>query len=246
MTNYKLILQYEGTRYRGWQSQGNTSETIQGKLEAVLSRMSGEAVSVQGSGRTDAGVHALGQVANVKLSEDIEPRELKDYLNRYLPEDIAVLSAERAPERFHSRLGAVEKIYRYRIWTDGKPDVFARRYVEPVAGELQLNQMKMAAGYLTGTHDFTSFCGNKHMKKSAVRTLSYIRFQQKERELWIDYCGNGFLQNMVRILTGTLVEVGSGTRQPEEMKAVLEGRDRELAGPMMAARGLTLLEVKYQ
>lgn len=246
MTNYKLILQYEGTRYRGWQSQGNTSETIQGKLEAVLSRMAGETVSVQGSGRTDAGVHAIGQVANVKLPEAVEPRKLMEYLNQYLPEDIAVLEAEEVPDRFHSRLGAVEKIYRYRIWTDGRPDVFERRYVEPVAGALQLNQMKIAAGYLMGTHDFTSFCGNKHMKKSAVRTISYIRFEQRERELWIDYCGNGFLQNMVRILTGTLVEVGLGKRQPEEMKSILAGRSRELAGPMMAARGLTLMEVKYQ
>lgn len=246
MFNYKMKIQYEGTRYRGWQVQGNTDATIQGKIEAVLTKLAGEPVEVHGSGRTDAGVHAYGQVANFKLSEERNPEEMLEYLNRYLPEDIVVLSLERAAERFHSRLNATEKTYRYRIWQQGKPDVFLRRYVETVDAKLQVARMKAAAFYLIGTHDFTSFCGNKHMKKSAVRTIYGITFEEKGSELIIDICGDGFLQNMVRILVGTLVEVGLGKRRPEEMQAILDGRDRALAGGMMAAKGLALLEVKYE
>ena len=129
MINYKLVISYDGTRYSGWQVQGNTDRTIQGKLTAVLRKMTGEEIEVHGSGRTDGGVHAIGQVANFKTATEYEPDELRDMLNRYLPEDIVVLSAERVPERFHSRLSAVEKTYRYRIWTDRVPPVFERKYV---------------------------------------------------------------------------------------------------------------------
>lgn len=244
--NYMLLLQYDGSKYRGWQVQGNTDQTIQGKLEAVLEKMTGEAVEVHGSGRTDAGVHACGQVANFKLREEKTTEEIMTYLNHYLPEDIAVLRVEKVSERFHSRLNAVEKTYRYRIFTDGKPDVFARKYVSTIDTPLNLNQMKMAAGYLTGTHDFTSFCGNKHFKKSAVRTIFDIRFEEQERELVIYICGDGFLQNMVRIVVGTLIEVGQGKKKPEDMTNILAAKNREAAGMIMPPSGLALMEVKYK
>ena len=244
--NYMLLLQYDGSKYRGWQVQGNTDQTIQGKLEAVLEKMAGEAVEVHGSGRTDAGVHAYGQVANFKLREEKTTEEIMTYLNHYLPEDIAVLRVEKVSERFHSRLNAVEKTYRFRIFTDGKPNVFARKYVTAIDTPLNLNQMKMAAGYLTGTHDFTSFCGNKHFKKSAVRTIFDIRFEEQERELVIYICGDGFLQNMVRIVVGTLVEVGQGKKKPEDMTNILAAKNREAAGMMMPPSGLALMEVKYK
>lgn len=246
MINYKLVISYDGTRYSGWQVQGNTDRTIQGKLTAVLRKMTGEEIEVHGSGRTDGGVHAIGQVANFKTATEYEPDELRDMLNRYLPEDIVVLSAERVPERFHSRLSAVEKTYRYRIWTDRVPPVFERKYVTVMPEEFNVNAMKQAAGYLLGTHDFTSFCGNRHFKKSAVRTIYEIRFFQTEHELAIEVSGNGFLQNMMRILVGTLAEVGKGSRRPEDMTDILEGRSRKLAGITMPPQGLCLMSVSYE
>lgn len=246
MTNYKMILEYDGTRYKGWQVQGNTQETIQGKLEAVLGRMCGETIEIHGSGRTDGGVHAYGQVANFKWKQEKNPEAISEYLNRYLPEDIRILSVEVAEERFHSRLNAVDKTYRYRIWKGGRPDVFARRYVEPVEEQLDTARMREAASYLTGTHDFTSFCGNKHFKKSAVRTIYDIQIEETKDEIIIDIRGDGFLQNMIRILVGTLVETGKGVREPQDMTAVLEGKNRALAGHMMAPGGLALMEVRYR
>lgn len=245
MTNYKMVLSYDGSRYRGWQVQGNTDMTIQGKLQTVLSRMTGEEIEVHGSGRTDAGVHAVGQVANFKAKARLEVREIRDYLNEYLPEDIAVQSVEIASGQFHSRLNACEKTYRYRIWTDAVPAVFERKYVTELAEPLRIDDMKEAAEYLIGTHDFISFCGNRRFKKSPVRTITDIRFTKKERELVIDVTGNGFLQNMVRVLVGTLVEVGLGRKRPEEMQHILEGKNRDFAGPAMPAKGLCLMEVRY-
>ena len=246
MKNYKIILQYDGSRYKGWQTQKNTDMTIQGKLEAVLERMAGHPVEIHGSGRTDAGVHALAQTADFKLEEHFNKEEIFAYLNEYLPEDIRVLAIEKVPLRFHSRLNAVKKTYCYRIFLGEKPDVFRRKYVTPVAENLNINKMKAAAEVLLGTHDFTSFCGNRHFKKSAVRTIYEIRIEEKKDELDIYFTGNGFLQNMVRILTGTLLEVGMGKREVCEMKEILEGRNRSLAGPMAAAKGLVLINVEYE
>lgn len=246
MTNYKMILQYDGSRYSGWQVQGNTEQTIQGKLQSVLEKMTGEEIEIHGSGRTDAGVHAMGQVANFKLQSAYEPEEIKRYCNQYLPEDIGVLEVSEVPLRFHSRLNAIKKTYCYRIFLGEKPDVFRRKYVTPVAENLDINKMKAAAEVLLGTHDFTSFCGNRHFKKSAVRTIYEIRIEEKTDELDIYFTGNGFLQNMVRILTGTLLEVGTGKREVCEMKEILEGRNRSLAGTMAAAKGLVLVNVEYE
>lgn len=248
--NYKMILAYDGTRYNGWQRQGNTDRTIQGKLEQILTRMAGERIEVFGSGRTDGGVHAEGQTANFHLKQK-EPQEDKsvqilEYINTYLPEDIAVISCEAAAERFHSRLSAVRKTYRYQIEMGPKKDVFQRAYYYGLGYRLDQRKMEEAAAFLIGTHDFKSFCGNSHMKKTTIRRIDAIEFEKVgESRLHIRYTGNGFLQQMVRILTGTLIEVGLGKRTPGEMKNVLESLNRQAAGFTAPAQGLFLEKVEY-
>ncbi|MCD8115558.1 MAG: tRNA pseudouridine(38-40) synthase TruA [Oscillospiraceae bacterium] len=245
MKNYKLTIAYDGTRYRGWQSQGNTEQTIQGKLQALFSRLAGRETEVHGSGRTDAGVHARGQVANVKLDTAMTCQELKEYCNHYLPEDIGILDVTEAPERFHARLNAKTKCYVYRIWNSSEPCIFERRYVTRIPQPLDAEAMERAAGYLTGTHDFRSFCGLRRFKKSTVRTIYSIDIRRIGQELRITYVGNGFLNLMVRILTGTLVEVGLGQRPPESMPEVLAALDRDAAGKTMPPTGLCLEYVTY-
>ena len=245
MNNYKITIQYDGTRYKGWQGQNSTGLTIQGKIEAVLGQMAGQAVEVIGSGRTDAGVHAKGQVANFHIEEHFTEGKILSYLNHYLPDDIAVIAIEQVDERFHSRYAAKKKTYRYHIHMGEISDVFERKYEYQYEKILDVESMKEAASYLIGTHDFTSFCGNKKMKKTAVRTIYEINFTKKGNDLWIDYRGNGFLQNMVRILTGTLIEVGDGRRAPEELPQILESKNRENAGYTAPACGLMLMEVHY-
>lgn len=246
MHNYQLTIQYDGTRYKGWQIQGNTQQTIQGRLEAVISRLAGESVEVHGSGRTDAGVHALGQVANVKLSQPVDSVAFLHQINHFLPEDIAVVALAPASERFHARLNATAKTYRYRIWNSAIPNVLERHYLTSFPAPLDCSAMRQAAGYLIGTHDFRSFCGLKRFKKSTIRTLFSIELEQIGPEITFLFCGNGFLMRMVRILTGTLLEVGTGQRNPEDMPTLLAVRDRTAAGPAMPPQGLTLLQVDYE
>lgn len=248
--NYKVILAYDGTRYNGWQRQGNTDRTIQGKLEQILTRMAGEPVEVFGSGRTDRGVHAEGQTANFHLKQtkayEDKSLQLLEYINTYLPEDIAVLSCETVPERFHSRLSAVRKTYRYQIEMSPKNNVFQRNYYYSLGCRLDQKKMEEAAAFLVGTHDFRSFCGNSRMKKSTIRRMDSVEFEAVgESRLHIRYTGNGFLQQMVRILTGTLMEVGMGKREAEEMNAVLEALNRQAAGFTAPAQGLFLEKVEY-
>lgn len=243
--NYKLLLQYDGTRYDGWQKQGNTANTIQGRLEAVLSALAGEAVAVHGAGRTDAGVHALGQVASVRLPDGHTPTQVMDYLNRYLPEDIAVTAVEHAPERFHARLWARGKVYRYQLRLGSVPDVFCRKYQYRLEAPLDLAAMERAAALLTGAHDFRSFCADRRFRKSTVRTLSAISLDRDGADLSLTFRGDGFLYHMVRILTGTLLEVGLGKRPPEDIPAILAAKDRSAAGFTAPAQGLVLVEVLY-
>jgi len=250
MQNVKMVLRYEGTRYSGWQKQKNTENTIQGKLENLIEQIVGETVTVQGSGRTDAGVHAYGQVANVKLRGSIEPNELMKKLNELLPEDIAVVDAASVDDRFHARLSAVGKTYQYRIYIGRTKPVFDRKLVA-VFEELPLlniEAMREAATCLLGIHDFTSFCGNPSFKKSAVRKIDSLEISESENgeELVIRIAGDGFLQNMVRIITGTLLEVGKGAMNPEEIKTILAAKNRRKAGPMAPAKGLTLVRVEYE
>lgn len=248
MANFCLIIQYDGTRYNGWQRQGNTPDTIQEKLEHILDHLYGEPVELNGSGRTDAGVHALRQVANYRVPRMLSRyscREIRQYFNTYLPLDIRVLSVTVADDRFHARLSAVSKLYEYRIDCGEVSDVFNRRYLYRIDEPLNIERMQEAASYLIGTHDFKSFCANRHIKKSTVRTIYDIVFDLQDGILSIRYHGDGFLYNMVRILTGTLIEVGTGDRLPSQIPAILEGLDRSLAGFTAPPQGLFLVDVYY-
>ena len=239
--NYKMIIAYDGTRYYGWEHQPNTDMTIQGKLESVLSQMTGEQIDVIGAGRTDAGVHAKGMAANAHMQTSMTPDEICDYMNRYLPEDICVMEVRIASERFHSRYNAMGKTYCYTCYVGDKKPVFNRKYVNIIEGKLDVDAMKRAADILTGEHDFASFCGNPKMKKSTVREIYSIDVSLKGSFLNL----SGFLQYMVRILSGTLLEVGQGKRTPESMYELLEERNRSLAGATAPAKGLCLLKVDY-
>ena len=245
MPNYKLTLSYEGTRYKGWQRQGNTAGAIQDKLENTLSRILDQPVELAASGRTDAGVHARMQVCSFRAETSLSPEEILKALREYLPEDIGAVALEEAAPRFHARLNCREKTYLYRIWNSAAPNVFTRRFQLRVQEPLDLAAMERAAALFCGEHDFASFCSLKNSKKSTVRTLRSIRLTREGDELRIFFIGDGFLYNMVRILTGTLLEVGFGRLAPEEMLRILEARDRSQAGPTAPAAGLTLWEVRY-
>ena len=243
--NFRLTLCYDGGRYRGWQRQGNTDNTIQTKLETLLSRLLEQPVELAASGRTDAGVHARRQVCSFRADTELSTDIMLTELRKYLPDDIGALALEEAPERFHARLSCREKTYVYRIWNSAAPDVFERRYRYAFPAALDEEAMRRAAALLLGTHDFTAFCSNRHMKKSAVRTLRSIDFERSGGELRIVFTGDGFLYNMVRILTGTLLEAGSGQRSAESVTEALESRDRARAGFTAPAQGLFLWDVRY-
>lgn len=244
---YQIILSYDGKKYNGWQKQGNTTNTIQEKLEAMLSRRFGETVTVQGAGRTDAGVHALAQSASFSLSCPIERiSDTLQELNSYLPEDIRILKLIPQEERFHARLNASGKHYQYRLCTGTIQSPFERNYSLHVTEPLCLEKMQDAAREFTGTHDFIAFCSNKHMKKSSIRTIHKITFSQKNNILSIDFYGDGFLYHMIRILTGTLIEVGAGRMNVESISEILSKKDRALAGPCVPGKGLFLVEVYYE
>lgn len=245
--NYKITIQYDGTKYRGWQVQRNTDMTIQGKLQTLITRLLGYDTEVIGSGRTDAGVHAIGQVANFHTKECIDEKEFARSINSYLPEDIAVISIEKVDGNFHARYSATEKTYRYRIYTGEYSNVFERKYLYNYKGNaLNVDAMREAAGYMLGEHDFKSFCGNRHMKKSTVRNVMSINIIERTNEIDIEYTGNGFLQNMVRIMTGTLIEVGNGARNATDIPGIIDRQDREYAGYTAPASGLCLVNVKYE
>lgn len=244
--NFKITLAYDGTRYSGWQKQGNTGNTIQGKLEKVLSAMFGTAVEVQGCGRTDAGVHAAAQTANFKMDTKAGPAEICRYLRAYLPQDIGVLSVEEVDVRFHARLSAKRKTYRYRIWNSDVPNVFERKYLYLCPEPLDTAAMEACVPYFLGTHDFRAFCSNPDLKKSSVRTIYEMRLERLGPELRLTVTGSGFLYNMVRLIAGTLLEVGRGHLRPEEIPEILESQDRRRAGPMAPACGLCMMEVEYE
>lgn len=251
MKNYKMIISYDGTRYLGWEHQPGTDMTIQGKLESVLARMTDAApdrkITVIGAGRTDAGVHARAMTANVLLDTAMSEEEIQRYLNRYLPDDISVSEVKQCADRFHSRFKATGKTYRYTLWYSdaGVKPVFDRKYVYVLDGKPDTAAMREAAQRLTGMHDFKSFCGNSHMKKSTVRVVDTINIEESGNYIRIYFHGNGFLQNMVRIMTGTLLEAGYHRLRPEEMGRILEAKDRKKAGPTAPACGLTMMKVDY-
>ena len=288
--NYKITVQYEGTRYKGWQKQPRIDNTIQGKLETLLSRLLDTDIEVFGAGRTDAGVHALGQVANFWVSEERlnafteklpslktswsstaaraqamasagknetagsskrsamvlnQDAMLLEALNHYLPDDIAIPKIVRASDRFHARYLTSSKWYRYRIRITPYPDVVNRRFLWQYGEDLDTDAMVRASRSLIGTHDFTSFCGLK-MKKSAVRTITKIDISRPDADtIVLDYYGDGFLNHMVRLLTGELVEVGSGRAPESSIQTILEAQKKGAACHTAPASGLTLMEVNY-
>ena len=245
MYTYRLTLSYDGSRYNGWQKQGNTPNTIQEKLETLLTRLIGEPIEANGSGRTDAGVHAMGQVVSFRCTAKQDCTALLADIRKYLPEDIGALELSEASPRFHARLNAVSKTYVYRVWNSDAPNVFERKYMYTVPDPLDLSAMEAAAAHLVGTHDFMSFCANKRMKKSTVRTITSIRMERLGNELRFTVSGDGFLYNMVRILVGTLLEVGTGKRDATSIPALLEAKDRSKAGYLVPPQGLRLETVYY-
>ena len=244
MRNLRLDICYDGTRYRGWQRLPGKDDTIQGKLETTLSRILGEPIEISGSGRTDAGVHANRQVANFHCENAMPCAEIMSQLRRYLPEDIGIYSCKEVSHRFHARLNAKEKTYRYRIWNADRPCVFERRYVTAVSDPLDIRKMQAAAELFLGEHDFSAFCTNAKMKKSTVRFIRSLDVERVGEEIHITVTGNGFLQNMVRIIVGTLIEVGRGERAPHSIPALFGGKRAE-AGFLAPAQGLCLQEVYY-
>ena len=221
-----------------------TDATIQGKIEQCLTKILGEPIEISGSGRTDAGVHAMGQVANFHTESTMTAEEILENLRRYLPEDIGIYSCKDCSERFHARLNAKEKTYRYRIWNSDKPCVFERRYVANFPEHLDLDAMGRAAKVLEGEHDFSAFCGNPKMKKSTVRFIRSVEIRRVGEEVKISFTGNGFIHNQVRIMVGTLIEVGRGERSAASISQLF-GKKRAEAGFLAPAQGLCLEEVMY-
>lgn len=244
MRNLRLDICYDGSRYKGWQRLSGTDNTIQSKLETTLSRLLGEEIEVSGSGRTDAGTHALGQVVSFHCQSKMPCEEILSGLRMYLPEDIGVYSCRDVSPRFHARLNAKEKTYCYRLWNSNSPCVFDRRYVYKDTRQFDLEEMRKAAQHYVGTHDFSAFCANKNMKKSTVRAIRSFDISTDGNELIFTVTGNGFLQHMVRIMVGTLLEVGSHERDADSIPE-LYGKSRENAGPAVPACGLCLMEVTY-
>ena len=244
MRNIRLDICYDGTRYRGWQRLPGKDDTIQAKIENVLSRVLEEPIEISGSGRTDAGVHAQGQVANFHCQSGMPCGEILEKLRQYLPEDIGILRCKEVSERFHARLNATEKTYRYRIWNSDVPCVFERRYVTVVPENLDVAAMERAAALLEGEHDFSAFCGNPKFKKSTVRCIRSVQICKDGQQLQIFFTGDGFIHNQVRIMVGTLIEVGKGQRSAESIPALFGGKRSE-AGFLAPAQGLCLMEVFY-
>ena len=241
---YRLILAYDGTGYKGWQRLPDGKATVQGRVEAALSEIFGEEIEISGSGRTDAGVHARGQVVSFRAPQ-LPTEKVLAQLRHKLPADIGALSLDYAADRFHARLCATEKTYVYRVWNSPHPDVFGRRYRCCIPQTLDVEKMRQGAQLLLGEHDFLSFCANKHFKKSSVRELKRLKITENGEEICFLLTADGFLHHMVRIIVGTLLEIGLGKREPNSIPEILAGRKRELAGETAPACGLCLEEVRY-
>lgn len=245
MRNIKMIIEYDGSRYLGWQRLGDSDKTIQGKLENVISEMTGIPTEVIGSGRTDAGTHARGQVANFKTKSNMDLKEMQEYINHYLPGDVVIKEIEEVNERFHSRYNSVGKKYIYYIWNHWIPSAFNRKYSYHYPQKLDIAKMNKACSKLLGTHDFIGFSSLKKSKKSTVRRIEEIKIVREGEILKFEFIGEGFLYNMVRIMVGTLLEIGSGARQAEYIDEIFESNLRSDAGITVPSQGLFLEEVYY-
>ncbi|MGL4773481.1 MAG: tRNA pseudouridine(38-40) synthase TruA [Clostridium sp.] len=249
MRNIKLLIQYDGTKYNGWQKQnvkGHKAITIQDKFENILTKMMNEEIQVIGCGRTDSGVHANNYVANFKCNSNASLEEIKKYLKIYLPEDIVVKGISECSERFHSRLNVKKKTYVYTIDNNPYVDVFHRRFAYYVEEPLNVEKMREGASVLIGTHDFQSFTNLKPKNgKSTVRTIHSIEVFEENNIIKIKYSGNGFLLNMVRILTGTLIDVGKGTLSPSDVEKILNAKSRAEGGFKVPSLGLCMDSIEY-
>jgi tRNA pseudouridine38-40 synthase len=244
--NYRLLVEYDGTAFEGWQLQPGGARTVQGALEAALRPVAGGAVRVHGAGRTDAGVHALGQVANAHLARSLPPEVMVRALNAALPRDVAVRAAALVPEHFHARRDARRKRYLYRLWTAPARSPLRDRISLWVPQPLDLAAMRAAAAALCGTHDFASFRAAGSAAPTSVRTLWGLEIAgEAGGEVSLAFEGDGFLRHMVRNLVGTLLEVGRGRRRADSIQAVLAAATRAAAGPTAPARGLVLVAVHY-
>ncbi|MFC7322224.1 tRNA pseudouridine(38-40) synthase TruA [Halobacillus campisalis] len=242
----KCRVEYDGTQYAGYQIQPN-GNTVQAELEKALAKMhKGEKVKVTASGRTDSGVHARGQIIHFDTNLSIPPHNWKRALDSMLPQDIHIAEAEEAAADFHARYDTIGKEYRYFVWNSREPDIFKRHYTTHIKFPLNVEAMKKACRLIEGEHDFTSFCSSRtDLKGSKVRTIHRASIEQEGAELVFIFKGSGFLYNMVRILVGTLLEVGRGERNPEELQAVFEARERKAAGKTAPPHGLFLWQVDY-
>ena len=244
MRNIRLDICYEGTRYRGWQRLTNTDNTIQAKIETALSRILEEQIEISASGRTDAGTHAKHQVVSFHCVSQMPCDEILLLLRRYLPEDIGIYSCKNVSERFHARLNAKTKTYVYRVWNSEFPCVFDRKYVHIDTRMLDLDAMQKAAVQFCGEHDFEPFSANKGKKKSTVRYIHSFTVDRCGHEVVFTVTGNGFLHHMVRIMVGTLLEVGRGERSSNSISELFS-RKRADTGELIPACGLCLMEVNY-
>jgi len=251
--NFRLTLEYDGTDFAGWQLQAGSVRTLQGELENAIARVAGAPARVFGAGRTDAGVHAEGQVASVRLATVLDARSLGRALNAVLPPDLAVVACDVVADDFHARHHARSKLYRYRIWNGARPSPLRARTSWRVKPALTAEAMQAGAQRLLGEHDFASFQAVGSDVASTRRTLTRCDVErgaaddasEARGEITIHVEGSGFLRHMVRILVGTLVQVGSAHRSPESLTAVLAAADRRAAGPTAPPQGLTLVRVDY-
>lgn len=258
MRNIKLIIEYEGTNYCGWQIQrkprkiqrvkGSKSQrkTIQEELEKALRQLLQEKVKVIGSGRTDSGVHALGQVANFRTKTRLKCKNIQQGLNTILPEDIRIRDAEAAPPNFHARFLAKSKLYRYTITNASFVSPHLRHFSYLVKFPLNVQKMRQGASYLLGKHDFRSFQAKDKRVSSSVRTIRKLDIYKRKDQIFLDIEADGFLYRMVRNIAGTLLEIGRGRLKAEDVREILRAKDRAYAGPCAVARGLCLVRVNYK
>lgn len=244
MKRVKLVVAYDGTAYHGWQVQPG-APTIEGELNRALGALLDEEIRVIGASRTDAGVHALCNVAVFDTDTRIPAEKIAYALNQRLPEDIRIQASEEVTPDFHPRHCESRKTYEYRILNTRFPLPTKRLYAHFTYVPLDTERMKQAALFLTGEHDFESFCSPAAAVESTVRTIYQLTVEKEQEEIIIRVCGNGFLYNMVRIIAGTLIEVGRGSMEPEHIKEILEARDRSAAGPTAPACGLTLIKYEF-
>ena len=245
MKRVGLVVAYDGTKYSGWQTQPN-GITIQGVLNDTLSELLGEKIETIGASRTDAGVHALGNVAVFDTESRIPGEKFSYALNQRLPEDIRIQLSEEVEPDFHPRYCDSEKTYEYRILNRRFPVPTERFYSHFTYIPMDIEKMRQAGAYLLGEHDFKSFCGAGAQVKTTVRTIHSFSVERENDLITIRITGSGFLYNMVRILAGTLMEIGGGAYPPEKMQDILAARDRKAAGPTAPARGLTLIKIDYK